>query len=142
YSLITSSGFYTGFSSGITVAPANAIYFTVTTPATATTGSPINVKVTALDQFSNIATGYSGQVHFSSSDASAALPPSAMLTSGAGSFTVTLNTAGSQTIAATDPVSSSPITIAGTSADIAAHGLQITSFTPTPTGFTATFNKA
>ena len=81
-------------------------------------------------------------VHLGSSDAKAALPPDAALTGGVGTFTVTLNSSGAQTITATDAVSASPITISGTSAPIATAGLMVTGFSQTPTGFTATFNQA
>src|SRR5262249_14179542 len=50
----------------------------------------------------------------------------------------TLNTSGNQTITATDTVTSS---ITGTSVTIVTRGLVVTSFTPTPTGFTVTFSK-
>jgi N-acetylneuraminic acid mutarotase len=67
----------------------SAVYFKVIAPVSATTGSPINVTVTALDLLSNIATAYAGTVHFTSSDGSAALPSDATLTNGVGVFTVT-----------------------------------------------------
>jgi len=66
--------------------------------------------VTALDAFHNTATGYSGTVHFTSSDLLASLPPDyTFLTtdSGVHSFSVTLKTIGSQTVTATDTVTSS-----------------------------------
>src|SRR5262249_17910265 len=95
---------------------------------------------TANDQFGNIATAYSGHVHFTSSDPSAALAPDAMLIGSQGSVHVTLNTAGSQTITASDTLSTNPAII-GTSPPITTRGLTVTSLTPTATGFTATFSK-
>ena len=55
-------------------------------------------------------------------------------------FNVTLKTAGSQTITATDTTVTSPAII-GNSNPITTRGLVVTSFTPLPTGFMATFNK-
>ena len=132
----------TGTSGNIMVNPGAAGYFTLAVPAgTITTGSPVNVTVTAHDQFGNIATAYGGHIHFTSSDASAVLPPDSTLSSGTGSFSLTLNTAGSQTITASDTAACSNPGIMGTSGAITTRGLTVTSFTPTPTGFTATFSK-
>jgi hypothetical protein len=72
-----------------------------------TAGGPVNVTVTALDRFRNVATGYPGTVHFMSSDGQAMLPDDATLTAGTGTFAVTLKTAGLQSITATDTVTSS-----------------------------------
>src|SRR5207302_558464 len=58
--------------------------------------------VTAKDAFNNTATGFAGTVHFSSSDAQAVLPANSTLSGGAGSFSATLKTAGSQTLTAAD----------------------------------------
>ena len=58
------------------------------------------VTVTAKDQYGNIATTYSGTIGITSSDSAAGLPSSSTLTSGVGTFSVTLNTAGTQSITA------------------------------------------
>ena len=65
------------------------------------------VTVTAKDVYGNMATGYAGTVAITSSDSKAVLPSNSGLTGGVGSFTVTLETAGSQSITATDTVTSS-----------------------------------
>ena len=92
------------------VAPAAAAALTVsglTSPAAA--GAAQTITVTAQDSFGNVATGYLGTVHFSSTDAgsSTVLPADYTFTAGdAGSHTfaagVTLTTPGSQTVTATD----------------------------------------
>ncbi len=105
----------TGVSNVITVGSGAATHFLVTAPAAATAGTPITVNVTALDQFNNLVTGYTGTVHFTSTDAQAALPGNTTLTSGTGSFSVTLKTVGAQSVAATDTITS---TITGTSGTI------------------------
>ena len=64
----------------------------------------------------------------------------ATLSSGVGVFSVTLNTAGSQTITATDKVLTNPI-LTGASAPITARGLTVSSFTPAANGFSAVFSK-
>ena len=92
-----------------------ATHFTVTAPATATPGTPINFTVTALDASNATATGYTGTVHFTSSDEAAVLPANSTLTNGVGTFTATLNTVGNQTITATDTVT---MTITGVSGAI------------------------
>ena len=93
-----------------------ATQFTVSAPSKTIAGSSFAFTVTAVDVFNNQATGYSGTVHFTSSDGSATLPANAMLKNGTGSFNATLKTLGSQSITATDTINNS---ITGTSASIA-----------------------
>jgi len=79
-----------------------------TNPVTA--GVAGSVTVTAEDAYGNVATGYTGTVQFTSSDSQAILPSNyAFQASDAGVhvFSVTLETAGSQGITATDTVTSS-----------------------------------
>ncbi|MGY3583916.1 hypothetical protein ACVIGB_007026 [Bradyrhizobium sp. USDA 4341] len=107
-----------GTSNSEIVTPGLATHFSVSLPANGTAGTPGSVIVTALDAFNNVATGYSGIVHFTSSDGSAVLPADMTLTNGTGSFNETFKTAGSQTVTATDTVSaingtSSAETVAG-----------------------------
>ena len=99
----------------ITVNPAAAATFVVTALVTAISGTAFTFTVTAYDLYGNVATGYAGTVHFTSSDGDPAvvLPANYTFTSGPGldngvhAFSATLQTAGSQTITATDTVSSS-----------------------------------
>jgi hypothetical protein len=104
-----------GTSNTIAVSAASATRYTVSAPASATAGAAFNLTVTALDQFNNTATTYSGTVHFTSSDGSATLPGNSTLTNGTGTFSVTLRTASGQTITGTDTVTSS---VTGTSSTI------------------------
>ena len=71
--------------------------------------------MTALDASNAVVTGYTGTVHFTSSDGAAVLPANSTLTNGVGTFSATLKTAGAQTIAATDTVTA---TITGASGTI------------------------
>src|SRR4029079_15457991 len=91
----------------------------------ATSSSAFSFTVTALDQFNNTATGYAGTVHFTSSDGAATLPANSTLTGGVGTFSATLNTAGDQTITATDAVTAS---ITGASGTIAVSAGSATHF--------------
>ena len=88
----------------------SATHFLVTPllnyPDSIPAGSRVSFQVTALDSSNNNAQGYTGTVHFSSSDHAAVLPGNVKLTSGVGSFSATLNTIGNQTITATDTVNS------------------------------------
>jgi hypothetical protein len=63
------------------------------------------VVVSALDQFGNVATGYTGTVQFASSDPQAVLPADYTFTAadaGSHTFSATLNTVGTQTLSVTD----------------------------------------
>ncbi|MHC2467049.1 beta strand repeat-containing protein [Bradyrhizobium embrapense] len=94
----------TGTSNAEAVTPGAATHFAVSLPANGTAGTPGSFTVTALDAFNNVATGYIGTVHFSSSDGSATLPADMTLTNGTGTFSETFKTAGNQTITANDLV--------------------------------------
>jgi len=99
-----------------TTAATTATHLVLTAlPTTATTGSSFSFTVDAEDASGAIATSYDDQIAFTSSDPSATLPATSTLTSGAGTFTATFNTAGDQTITATDTTTSS---ITGTSAAV------------------------
>jgi hypothetical protein len=112
----TVSSSIAGTSNTIAVSPAAATHFTVSAPATATAGTAFSFTVTALDPFNNTATGYAGTVHFTSTDGQAVLPGDSTLTNGVGTFSAALETAGGQTVTATDTVTSG---ITGTSNAIA-----------------------
>ena len=112
--LVTAS--ITGTSSSITVAAIGPpVHFSVSAPSTAQSGIAFNFTVRALDAANEVATGYGGTVHFTSTDGQAGLPANSTLTNGAGNFSAILQTVGSQTINATDLVTAS---IAGTSSSI------------------------
>src|SRR5271169_5886209 len=100
---------------GTTPPPAVATHFSVTAPATVSGGSNFDITITALDAANNLATGYSGTVHFSSSDAHALLPNSlsSRLVDGTGTFTVALESAGKQTITAFDLANSTITGVTG-----------------------------
>jgi hypothetical protein len=87
-------------------------------PTTATAGTALTVTVKAVDHFGQTALGYTGTVHFTSTDNGATLPGDYTFAGGDhGSHTfaagVTLVTAGSRTVTTTDTASSS-ITGGGT----------------------------
>ena len=76
-------------------------------PSSTTAGSPLSFTLTVKDQNGVTITGYTGTVHFTSTDGAAALPANYTFVSGengAHTFTsgATLKTAGNQTITATD----------------------------------------
>jgi hypothetical protein len=84
-----------------------ASHFTITTTASVVAGTPFSITVTAINSLSQTATTYNGTVSFSSSDPDFVNPGPLTLSSGVGQATVTLETAGTQTIAATDTTTSS-----------------------------------
>jgi hypothetical protein len=99
----TTTGTITGMQSGIVVNPAaTSTFVVVPSPSTITAGDTLSVTVTAQDPYGNVTPGYSGTVHFTSSDPQAALPGDSTLTNGTGTFTAMLFTAGNQTITTTD----------------------------------------
>jgi hypothetical protein len=99
----------------------NATHFTVTATTPATAGTPSSVTVTALNSGNGTVTGYTGTVQFSTSDTgSPTLPGNYTFQpgdAGVHTFTnlVTFHSAGTQTITATDTVTSS---INGTSNNV------------------------
>ena len=97
---------FTGLALGAPAAgaatPGPVSQLVITAPASATTGVPVNVTVTAEDAAGNTVTTFPDTVQVSSSDPAAALPTGATLTNGTGSFAVTLRTVGSETVTATD----------------------------------------
>ena len=74
-------------------------------PATTTSGATTAVKVTLRDLYSNVATGYRGTVHLSSTDPAATLVGDRVFTAGDAGVAwlpVTFATAGSRSVTATD----------------------------------------
>jgi len=113
--------------------PPVATHFSVS-PANSTppAGTPFNITVTALDASGQRVASYSGTIHFASSNGQPVSPASAVLTGGGGTFAVTLNTAGPQTITVTDTANS----ITGSSSSITVAAVGATHFSVTPTSFT------
>ncbi len=114
-----------------------ATHFSVTAASPQVAGASFPATVTALDANNATATLYAGTVKITSSDSAAVLPANATLTNGVGTFAVTLNTKGSQTVTATDTVTGS---IAGVSLAISVTGpplFLVTVSTDTTTGVAA-----
>jgi hypothetical protein len=113
----------TGAEADILVQPAAASTLIVAGfPFPTTAGSAGSFTVTLKDSYGNIASGYTGTVHFSSSDKQAVLPANHTFTAGdAGDYTfsVTFKTAGTQSITVTDTATAS---ITGTDAGITVVG--------------------
>ncbi len=90
----------------IAVSPAAASQFVLSGLASSVTaGATQTLTVTAEDPYGNVATGYTGTVSFTSSDAAASLPGSYTFTTGdAGKhvFSVTFKTAGTQSVTVAD----------------------------------------
>ncbi len=143
------SNLKTGTTGSILVNPNVATSFVVTAPTTATTGVNFGTTVAARDSYGNVASGYNGNIKLTSNDPGAAtLVNSYTFTTGglgadngSHTFSVALNTSGNWTITAKDSVATNPIITGSTANTITTSGLRVTSLTPTPTGFTATFNK-
>jgi putative cell wall-binding protein len=104
----------TGTSGSVNVTQSTT-HLTATAAATATAGSSFVVTVKALDGGGNVVTGYAGTVKLTSTDSAAVLPANSTLSSGQHAFTVTLKTAGSQTVTASDTANSG---LSGTTAMI------------------------
>jgi hypothetical protein len=114
-----------GLSSTVTVgvAAGAAATLSLDAPSSAKATQPFDVTVTAYDEFGNVADGYGGTVHFTSTDLVAQtlgdLPADYTFTGGDGgthTFSATLATVGNQTITVADMGDS---TLNATSAPIA-----------------------
>jgi hypothetical protein len=130
----------TGTQSGFTINPAAANSFRITGfPSPTTAGNSGLFTVTALDPYGNVATGYSGTVHFTSTDSQASLPSNGNLVNGTNGFGATLRTAGTQSLTVTDTVNASitgaqaGITVSpGTASSLrVSTALQVTAGVPT-----------
>jgi hypothetical protein len=90
----------------VRVSPAAATHFALSAPASATAETPFSVTLTALDPYGNVATGYTGRVHFTASAGSHVLPADYTFTAadhGAHTFSgLTLGIAGTETVTVTD----------------------------------------
>ncbi len=107
YSVIASAG-GGAVPFALTNTPGPTDHFAVTAPATSAAGAPLGLTVTARDAQGNLATGYTGTIHFTSADPQATLPADYTFVAGDGgtkAFGATLRTAGQQPIAATDTLS-------------------------------------
>ena len=111
---------HAGTSGTITVSGGPATSLTVSSPSAVTSGTAFSVTVTAKDQYGNTASGYTGTVHFTTTDTGAATLPANYTFTGTDSgvhvfTTATLATVGVQTVTATDTATGS---ITGTSGAI------------------------
>jgi len=98
-----------GTRAGITVQPGAARAFRVEGFASIVLAeTPTSLRVVALDEWGNVASGYSGTVRFSSSDARASVPADSTLVSGAGTFTVVPQVAGSASLQIADRDADNP----------------------------------
>jgi hypothetical protein len=101
----------TGSDTDITVNPATAKTMIVAGfPSPTTAGVAGNFTVTLEDPYGNIASGYTGTVHFTSSDGKASLPANYTFTAadaGKHTFSATLKTAGTQSLTTTDTATGS-----------------------------------
>jgi len=122
-----------GSQTGITVNPAGAATLAVSgLPSTVTAGESHSATVTAFDPYGNVATGYVGTVHFSSSDPNATLPPDrAFLPADLGQTTVpgfVLKSSGSRSVSASDTLtpgltgSQAVLVIGGAAVSLSATG--------------------
>jgi hypothetical protein len=109
-------------STSFNVTPGAAVTFAFDVPASISAGQSFDITVDAKDAFNNTATGYTGVIHFTSSDLQAMLPSDTMFTAADGGVRTIaggtiLKMSGNQTITATDTVATSP-SITGTSASV------------------------
>jgi photosystem II stability/assembly factor-like uncharacterized protein len=103
--ITAADGSLSGTSGVISVAAGPATELELTGfPVSASADNPFSFHVTALDQFGNVATSYTGTLHFTSTDPGATLPADSALSAGQGGFTAALVTAGDQTIGVGDGV--------------------------------------
>ncbi|HUO07342.1 MAG TPA: choice-of-anchor Q domain-containing protein [Phycisphaerae bacterium] len=88
---------------------AQKIHIVLSAPTSAIAGAPFTVSITALDEFNQPVGGYTGPLNITSSASSSLLPSGATLssTTGTGTFSATINSAGTFSLEAKDPVTPS-----------------------------------
>lgn len=82
-----------------------ATHFALYTPSTIVAGKPFHTTIVALDRYNGVVPGYVGTVNLTSSDPGAQLPPALTFTAaeqGRAVVSITLNTAGGQTLSVQD----------------------------------------
>jgi 6-phosphogluconolactonase (cycloisomerase 2 family) len=131
----TTAASITAGTASVTVSSNVVSQLKVTVPATATAGSPFSATVSAENSTGQVVTGYTGKIHFTSTDSSAKLPADyTFLATENGTHTfnngVTLKTTGTQSVTATDAVTA---TITG-SASLTVQAPALVSIAVTPTG--------
>jgi hypothetical protein len=93
------------------VNPAAASRFLISAPASVTAGVAFSLTITVEDAYGNVVTGYTGTVHFTSTDPKATLPANYTFTAadkGVHTFTgLILRKKGNQKITITDTLNSS-----------------------------------
>jgi hypothetical protein len=102
-------------------------------PSSTTAGDAHSFRVTALDFFGNVVTGYLGTVHFTSTDPQAVLPPDYTFTAddaGVHTFTATLIKAGTQSITVADKLR--PADATGTQSGIQVNPGPVNTFMLSP----------
>ncbi len=134
----TVTGSIAGSQTSIVVTAGPAVSFVVSLPSVAgiptstpTAGDAGTVTVTAKDLYGETSTGYTGTVQITSSDGQAVRGANATLSSGVGTFSVTLKTAGAQSITATDTLNGS-ITGSRTGITVAPAALNKAVYTTAP----------
>jgi hypothetical protein len=86
----------------LTVTPAALDHIAFTNPSTVTAGTPFSITVTMQDVYNNTVTGYTGTVHFTTSQGAQADYTFTPADMGSRTFTVTLVHAGTLTVTGTD----------------------------------------
>ena len=105
---ITGTDTQTSSTAGMTsvkVNPSFVTHFLILGPSSVTAATPFTISVTAKDAYGNRVTGYRGTVQFSSSDPGAMVPapyPFTATDAGTHTFSITLNTAGTQAVTVSD----------------------------------------
>jgi autotransporter-associated beta strand protein len=101
----TDSTLVSATSAGFNITPAAAASLGLTAPSSTPVDQGFSLTVTAEDQFGNVATSYRGTVHFFSSDSGPVLPNDYMFgvgDQGIHTFSLTLRSAGSETVTVQD----------------------------------------
>lgn len=115
------------------VGPAGTSTLQLTSATTATAGTAFSATVTAYDAYGNIATGYRGTVSFGSSDVHANLPADRAFSAadaGTATFSITLETAGAQSVSAKDTAAALTSTDSVDVSDTSVPAVTISDITP------------
>lgn len=88
------------------------------TPGTITAGDTVTVTVNAVDSTFHLISGIADNIHITTTDGAAIVQNDALLVNGTGAYLVQLNTAGPQTISATDTTNTNIPTAVSTSVNV------------------------